>query len=82
MSWNLIKILFLNFSIYDDVVPVLKAWKEQNSKIYIYSSGSIEAQKLLLQYSCQGDILPVSIETIVYIETSELVNSDNISYIS
>jgi enolase-phosphatase E1 len=44
--------------VYDDVVQALKVWKERNIHVYIYSSGSVPAQKLLFGYSNQGDLLP------------------------
>ncbi|KAJ3115221.1 Enolase-phosphatase E1 [Phlyctochytrium bullatum] len=44
-------------SVFDDVVPVLDAWIKKGLKVYVYSSGSIEAQKLLFGYSEKGDIL-------------------------
>ncbi|XP_069834187.1 enolase-phosphatase E1 isoform X2 [Dendropsophus ebraccatus] len=43
--------------VYDDVVPALKKWKEAGMKLYIFSSGSVEAQKLLFGYSIEGDLL-------------------------
>jgi methionine salvage enolase-phosphatase E1 len=46
--------------VYDDVVPAFDRWKEQGCKIYIYSSGSVPAQKLLFEFSVKGDLLPVS----------------------
>lgn len=48
------------FRVYDDVVPAFDRWKEQGCKIYIYSSGSVPAQKLLFEFSVKGDLLPVS----------------------
>ncbi|KAI9485354.1 MAG: 2,3-diketo-5-methylthio-1-phosphopentane phosphatase [Benjaminiella poitrasii] len=42
--------------VYDDVVPVLAQWKAAGKKIYIYSSGSVPAQKLIVGYSTKGDI--------------------------
>eukprot|EP00051_Salpingoeca_urceolata_P013968 m.177016 g.177016 ORF g.177016 m.177016 type:complete len:292 (+) comp17958_c0_seq1:1203-2078(+) len=45
--------------LYDDVEPALRTWKDQGIKIYIYSSGSIKAQKLLFGHSQQGDIKPL-----------------------
>ncbi|CAO3668961.1 unnamed protein product [Umbelopsis vinacea] len=44
--------------VYDDVVPALQRWKEHGCKIYIYSSGSVPAQKLLFGYSDKGNLLP------------------------
>ncbi|KAJ3041558.1 Enolase-phosphatase E1 [Rhizophlyctis rosea] len=45
-------------AVYDDVVPALTKWKEGGVDIYIYSSGSVEAQKLLFGWSDKGDLLP------------------------
>jgi enolase-phosphatase E1 len=45
--------------IYNDVVPALKEWTSSGLKVYIYSSGSVEAQKLLFKYSSEGDLLKV-----------------------
>ncbi|ETE65166.1 Enolase-phosphatase E1, partial [Ophiophagus hannah] len=42
---------------FKDVVPAVKKWKEAGRKVYIYSSGSVEAQKLLFENSTEGDIL-------------------------
>ena len=42
--------------LYDDVLPALSSLKEAGVKIYIYSSGSIEAQKLLFAHTNHGDI--------------------------
>ncbi|KAI8905758.1 enolase-phosphatase E1 [Powellomyces hirtus] len=44
-------------AIYDDVVPALDKWTAQGVDIYIYSSGSVEAQKLLFEWSEKGDLL-------------------------
>ncbi|RUS18989.1 HAD-like domain-containing protein [Endogone sp. FLAS-F59071] len=44
-------------SVYDDVVPALNRWRDTGAKIYIYSSGSVPAQKLLFGYSDKGDLL-------------------------
>ncbi|ORZ13580.1 2,3-diketo-5-methylthio-1-phosphopentane phosphatase [Absidia repens] len=42
--------------VFDDVVPALKKWQSEGKKIYIYSSGSVPAQKLLVGYTEQGDL--------------------------
>ncbi|KAG8313825.1 Enolase-phosphatase E1, partial [Homalodisca vitripennis] len=44
--------------LYDDVEPSLKSWTEDNRSVYIYSSGSVNAQKLLFGHSEKGDLLP------------------------
>ncbi|XP_060635312.1 enolase-phosphatase E1 [Anolis sagrei] len=41
---------------FEDVVPAVKKWREAGMKVYIYSSGSVEAQKLLFGNSTEGDI--------------------------
>ncbi|MEE6460162.1 hypothetical protein FKM82_000872 [Ascaphus truei] len=43
--------------VYEDVVLALRKWREAGIKLYIYSSGSVEAQKLLFAYSMEGDLL-------------------------
>ncbi len=50
------------YSVYDDVVPALDQWKAAGKKIYIYSSGSVPAQKLLVGYSTKGDLMSVSLK--------------------
>ncbi|WP_034912556.1 acireductone synthase [Erwinia sp. 9145] len=42
--------------LYPDVLPSLTSWKQQGIDLYIYSSGSVAAQKLLFGYSDEGDI--------------------------
>ena len=46
--------------VYQDVVPSIRSWRRHGLKVYIYSSGSVEAQKLLFGYSVEGDVLDVS----------------------
>jgi len=43
--------------VFDDVVPAFNQWTSNQIKIYIYSSGSIDAQKLLFGNSKFGDLL-------------------------
>jgi enolase-phosphatase E1 len=42
--------------IYPDVPKNWEKWKRRGIRIYIYSSGSVEAQKLLFRYSESGDL--------------------------
>lgn len=42
--------------LYQDVLPSLEKWKEKGLKLYIYSSGSVHAQKLLFAHTEFGDI--------------------------
>ncbi|CAG4953693.1 unnamed protein product [Parnassius apollo] len=44
--------------VYDDVSPALEQWQSvEGQKVYIYSSGSVQAQKLLFGQSEAGDLL-------------------------
>ena len=45
--------------VYDDVFPAIKVWKNSQKKVYIYSSGSVQAQKLLFEHSTCGNMLPL-----------------------
>ncbi|KAF9965871.1 hypothetical protein BGZ70_003916 [Mortierella alpina] len=47
----------LKGALYEDVVPAFDQWKDEGKKLYIYSSGSIPAQKLLFGHSEKGDLL-------------------------
>ncbi|KAG0317718.1 Enolase-phosphatase E1 [Dissophora globulifera] len=47
----------LKGDIYDDVVPAFDQWKAEGKKLYIYSSGSVPAQKLIFGFSKKGDML-------------------------
>ncbi|MCT4701645.1 acireductone synthase [Enterobacteriaceae bacterium H20N1] len=42
--------------LYADVLPAFKAWRQQGAALYVYSSGSVNAQKLLFGYSDEGDV--------------------------
>lgn len=41
---------------YDDAVHGLKRWKEEGLKLYVYSSGSVAAQKLIFGHTEHGDL--------------------------
>lgn len=45
--------------IYPDVVENLRAWKASGIDLYIYSSGSVHAQKLLFGHTEYGDLTPL-----------------------
>lgn len=45
--------------LYADVLPGFKAWQQQGVALYVYSSGSVNAQKLLFGYSDEGDVTPL-----------------------
>ena len=42
--------------VFDDVPPALAAWADSGLDVRIYSSGSIEAQKLFFAHSAAGDL--------------------------
>ena len=48
----------LKAHVYDDVPPALAAWKAAGLDIRIYSSGSIQAQKLFFGHTVAGNLLP------------------------
>ena len=45
--------------IYDDAKEALELWHQKGIKLYIYSSGSVYAQKLLFGYTAYGDLNPL-----------------------
>lgn len=45
--------------IYADAVEALRAWKRQGIELYVYSSGSVHAQKLLFAHTEYGDLTPL-----------------------
>lgn len=45
--------------VYDDAVQVLRAWKQRGLALYIFSSGSVQAQKLLFMHTAFGDLTPL-----------------------
>ena len=44
--------------VYPDAAPYLKAWKAKGLDLYVYSSGSVHAQKLLFAHTEYGDLTP------------------------
>jgi enolase-phosphatase E1 len=44
---------------YPDVAPKLREWKAENLDLYVYSSGSVPAQKLFFGFSEAGDLTPL-----------------------
>ncbi|RCI04536.1 hypothetical protein CU098_013107, partial [Rhizopus stolonifer] len=63
--------------VYDDVVPALDQWKASGKQIYIYSSGSVPAQKLLVGYSTKGDLTKYFSG---YFDTSVGLKIESVSY--
>src|SRR5437868_2040157 len=49
----------LKAHIYDDVPPALAAWNAAGKDVRIYSSGSVQAQKLFFGHTIAGNLLPM-----------------------
>jgi enolase-phosphatase E1 len=45
--------------VYDDAVRRLQQWHESGLRLYIFSSGSVLAQKLLFGHTAYGDLTPL-----------------------
>ena len=45
--------------VYADAVDVLRTWHQRGIKLYIFSSGSVQAQKLLFAHTAYGDLTPL-----------------------
>ena len=46
----------LRGQLFPDVAPQLQKWHSQGIKVYVYSSGSREAQRMLMANSTEGDL--------------------------
>lgn len=77
--------LCLCSSLYKDVVDLLKSWLAEKKSVYVYSSGSIEAQKLLFTWSEYGDLTQVSHKLTwfsgIYMDIYGLMSMHALSYI-
>jgi enolase-phosphatase E1 len=49
----------LTAEVYDDVPPALRRWARAGLRLYVYSSGSVPAQKLLFGHTKEGDLTPL-----------------------
>lgn len=49
----------LKSQVYEDAAGLLICWQTQGLKLYVYSSGSVAAQKLLFGFSDKGDLTPL-----------------------
>jgi enolase-phosphatase E1 len=45
--------------VYSDAVDSLKAWQSKGIPLYVYSSGSVPAQKLFFSHTDHGNLLPL-----------------------
>lgn len=44
--------------VYEDAADYLRRWHDRGLRLYVYSSGSVQAQKLIFRYSVAGDLTP------------------------
>ena len=49
----------LKSELYPDVGPALRRWSKAGLRLYVYSSGSVDAQKQLFGFSQDGDFTPL-----------------------
>ncbi|WP_051229442.1 acireductone synthase [Paludibacterium yongneupense] len=42
--------------LYPDVAPLLREWRSRGLRLYVYSSGSVHAQRLFFAHSTHGDL--------------------------
>jgi len=45
--------------VYEDAMRNLRQWREQGIALYVFSSGSVQAQRLIFGYSDFGDLTPL-----------------------
>ena len=45
--------------VYPDAAEALRRWHRAGCRLFVYSSGSVEAQKLIFSHSDQGDLSPL-----------------------
>lgn len=57
--FNVVTQLVCFFRIYEDVVPCIQDWLAQDMKVYVFTSDSVESQKLLFGFSDKGDLVEV-----------------------
>ena len=63
--------------VYADAVENLRLWKERGIQLYVYSSGSVHAQKLLFGFTEYGDLTPLFSG---YFDTTIGGKRDHVSY--
>jgi enolase-phosphatase E1 len=45
--------------LYPDVAPALRRWHAAGARLCVYSSGSVQAQRLLFGHTAEGDLCPL-----------------------
>ncbi|HTV83966.1 MAG TPA: acireductone synthase [Dyella sp.] len=64
--------------VYPEVAARLRAWRGDGLNLYVYSSGSVPAQKLFFRYSEAGDLTPLFAG---YFDTETGAKRDKASYL-
>lgn len=67
----------LKAHLYQDAIDAMRRFKAHGLQLYIYSSGSIEAQKLYMAHSIAGDLRPLLSD---YFDTTTGAKADPSSY--
>ena len=49
----------LRAHVYEDAVQALRKWHADGMRLYVYSSGSVAAQRLLFSHTAHGDLTPL-----------------------
>ena len=63
--------------VYEDAAQVLRDWHSAGTPLYVYSSGSVQAQKLFFKYSRYGDLRRLFAD---YFDTTTGPKTDPASY--
>jgi enolase-phosphatase E1 len=63
--------------VYDDAAAALRRWHDAGKKLYVYSSGSVPAQKLIFGHTKFGDLTPLFSG---YFDTTTGAKKDAASY--
>lgn len=63
--------------VYEDAVRNLRRWKAEGVRLYVYSSGSVYAQKLLFRHTEFGDLTPLFSD---YFDTTVGAKQDPAAY--
>jgi enolase-phosphatase E1 len=65
--------------VYEDAYEMLSKWHDQGMPLYVYSSGSVLAQKLLFSHSTKGDMTPLFLD---YFDTKVGGKKERDSYLA
>lgn len=63
--------------VFEDAAKALQEWHAQGLPLYVYSSGSIRAQKLFFRFSCYGDMTDLFSD---YFDTTSGAKQESGSY--